>query len=89
MNRYFFDFDGVPDRCGLTMSSANNACVEALISMPEYVAEKLELDGGRSEMTCVIREIDGAPTFRIVVSIRVEDGNGTVIKPPFRLDRAA
>lgn len=89
MNRYFFDFDDVTDRCGLTMPSANNACVEALMSMPEYVAEKLEREGGRSEMICSIRENEGAPSYKIVVSICVEDGDGSVINPPFRLDRAA
>ena len=89
MDRYFFDFDGVSDKCGLTMSSANNACVEALMSMPEYVAEKLEREVGRAEMVCSIRENEGAPSHKIVLSLRVEDANGTVINPPFQLDRAA
>ncbi len=61
MSRYFFDFDDVPDRCGMTMPSADTACVEALISMPEYVSEVLERDGGRVEVTCRIREMRVRP----------------------------
>ena len=87
MKRYFFDFDEVPDKCGITMSSANNACVEALISMPEYVAEMLEREGGKAEMTCSIREDDDSvASYKIVVAIHVEDVNGAIILPPFKLD---
>lgn len=89
MNRYYFDFDDIPDRCGLTMPSANNACVEALLSMPEYIAEKLEREGGRAELTCCIRENENTPAYKIVLSMHVEDGSGKRIDPPFRLDRAA
>ena len=89
MNRYFFDFDDVPDRCGLTMPSANNACVEAIMSMPEYVAEKLERDGGKAEVTCSIRENDGAVFNKIVMSMHVESADGAIILPPFRLDGSA
>ena len=89
MNRFFFDFDGTPNNCGITMPSANNACVEALMTMPEYAAEKLERDGGTAKVTCSIRENDAPASFKIVVSIHVEDGDGAVINPPFRLDRAA
>ena len=89
MNRYFFDFDEVPDRCGLTMFSANNACYEALMAMPEYVAEKLEREGGSSVMMCSIREDGQAIVYKIVLSFYVEDGSGTIIEPPSHLDRAA
>ena len=87
MDRYFFDFDDVPDRYGITMPSANNACVEALMSMPEYMAEVLERDGGKAELTCSIRENDdNAPSYKIVIAMHVEDASGAIILPPFRLD---
>lgn len=89
MNRYFFDFDDVPDQCGLLMPSANNACVEAIMSMPEYAAEKLERDGGRAELICSIRENDGSVLNKIVMSMHVEGADGAIILPPFRLDGQA
>ncbi len=89
MKRYFFDFDEVPDRCGVPMSSASDACVEALMSMPEYVAEKLQREGCRSKMTCTIRDDENAVAYKIVVAMHVEDGSGTIIEPPSHLVRAA
>ena len=86
MDRYFFDLDGVPDKCGMTMPSATTACVEALMSMPEYVSEVLERDGGKVEVTCGIRENDdSAASYKIVVVMHVEDASGTIILPPFKL----
>ena len=83
MERYFFDFDGVTDLCGVTMPTAKSACSEALLSMPEYVAEQLEHDGGKAEMTCVVRASEMA--YKIVVTIRVEDKHGAVLEP-FQLE---
>ena len=86
MNRYFFEFDDVPDRCGMTMPSADTACIEALISMPEYVSEVLERDGGKAEVTCRIRENDDdAVSYKIVVAMHVEDANGVIVLSPFKL----
>ena len=86
MNRFFFDFNDVPDRCGMTMPSANTACVEALLSMPEYLSEVLERDGGKAEVTCSIRENDdNAPSYKIVIAMHVEDADGAIILPPFKL----
>ena len=86
MKRYFFDFDEVPDLCGLTMPSANNACVEALLTMPAYVVEKLELEGGKSMMVCTIRGGENEVLYKIVLSMHIEDGSGTIIESPFILD---
>ena len=85
MNRYFFDFDEVPDRCGLTVSSADKACVEALLTMPAYVVEKLEREGGKSTMVCTVRGNENNVLFKIVMSMHVEDGSGTIINPPLHV----
>ena len=79
MDRYFFDFDGVPDQCGIELPSAKRACAEALISMPEYVAEKLERDGGKAEMTCLVR--GGGASYKIVMTMHIEDERGGVVEP--------
>ena len=47
--------------------------------MPEYVAEQMEHDGGKAEMTCVVRASEMA--YKIVVTIRVEDRHGAVLEP--------
>ena len=89
MNRFFFDFDGITDNYGINLPSANNACVEAIKTMPQFAAEKLERDGGIARVTCSIRENDSSASFKIVVSMHVEDASGAVVHPPFRLDEVA
>ena len=67
----------------MTLPSAENACAEALLSMPEYVAERLGRDGGKAEMACVVR--GGGVAYKIVVSMRIEDESGMVVDVPLQL----
>ncbi len=81
--RYFFDFDEVPDLCGLTMPSANHACVEALLTMPGYVVEKLELEGGRIDDGLHDPRERELGLYKIVLSMHIEDESGTIVDPRF------
>ena len=86
MRRFFFDFDDIPDEHGVLMASMNEAYNEALRAMPEYALDLLSRDRIKPEMTCTIHEAGSPASYKIVLSMRVEDANGAMIAAPFLLD---
>ena len=64
----------------------HSATAEAIMSMPEYAAEKLQRDGGKAELTCSIGENEDAVFNKIVMSMHFEGANCAMMLPPFCLD---
>ena len=89
MSRYFFDFDGTPDRNGIELASAEEAYGEALRAMPEYLSESIHRGSAKAEMTCNIRDDDTSTLFKITMSMHVEDGAGKSIEEPLKIKEAA
>ena len=75
MPRFFFDFDGRVDQDGMDYPSEIAARREIMLTLPAIVVAEDITEAAFQSWTCMIRNGDGKPAYRVRLALVVDDMN--------------
>ncbi len=86
MPRFFLDFDGRIDEEGCDFSSEVTVRRQVMRALPAIVVAEDVSDAAYQSWTCMIRDADGKPAYRVRLALLVDDMNDAT-RATYELER--